>query len=83
MNVEETVVKEEEITEEDPLSDTNLQLKQDTLEVVGAPVKKERIDADEQISVKEELEDEDYDLEPKVDTVDDMISSKTDLQEFL
>ena len=65
MNVEETVVKEEEITEEDPLSDTNLQLKQDTLEVVGAPVKKERIDADEQISVKEELEDEDYDRNPK------------------
>ena len=55
MNVDETVVKEEEITEEELME-------QDPLEVAGTPVKKERIEDDEQISVKDEINDEDYDF---------------------
>ena len=38
------------------------------------PVKKEKIDEDKQITVKEELEDGDCDLESKIEVVDDMLA---------
>ena len=80
------MIQEEDTTEEDPLSDTILNTTF-TLEVVGAPVKKKKIEEDEQITVKEELEDEDCDLESKIEVVDDMLAvyktESADLTEFL
>jgi len=59
--VEETVIKKEEITEEDPLSDTIQNttsttefIDSDPLEVVAAQVKTEKIDEDELNAIKEE-----------------------------
>ena len=53
------VLKKEDITEEDPLSDTKDLMELDPLAVVRTSVKEERIEDDEKISVKEELIDED------------------------
>ena len=51
------------------------------------PVKKEKIEEDEQITVKQELEDNDCDLESKIEIVDDMLAvyktESADLTEFL
>ena len=51
------------------------------------PVKKEKIGDDEQITVKEELKDEDCDLETNIEIVDDMLAlyktESADLDEFL
>ena len=50
-------------------------------------MKKEKIEEDEQITVKEELEDEDCDLESKIEVVDDMLAvfktESADPAEFL
>ena len=68
MRFNETVVKKEEITEEDPLSHTNNTkpsaelVDQDSLEGAGDPVKKEWIEDDEQIPVIAETVAEDLDL---------------------
>ena len=71
----------EDTTEEDPLShtvqcttSTTELMDQDPLEDIGNIVKKEKIEGDEQITVKEELEDEDCDLESKIEIVDDMLA---------
>ena len=53
-----TEIKKEEITEEDPLSYTSTKNEIDT----------------ELVMLKEELEDEDCDLETRIEIVDDMLS---------
>ena len=62
VNIKETVVKEEDITEEELM-------KQDPLEVAGSPVKKETSEDDEQIFVKKEIKDEGYDLKSDINVV--------------
>ena len=54
--MDEPVVKEEEITEEDPLWNTIqiTKLDEDPLEDAVAPMKKERMEDDEHITIKEE-----------------------------
>ena len=66
VNGEETVVKKEEITEDDPFSDTIKNttsttelMDQDPLDVVGIPGKKEKIEDEQEIIIKEELENVD------------------------
>ena len=57
MNLEDYVVKKEDTTEGDPISDTdNLKLDQDPLEDTATPIKKEKIE-DEDITIKEEPEE--------------------------
>ena len=69
-------MKDKEITEEEDYGEE-------------PPVKKEKIKEDDQITVKEELEDEDCDcdLESKIEVVDDMLAvyktESADLAEFL
>ena len=74
--VKETLIKQEDTTKEDLLSDTvqNITsttelMDQDPLEVVGAPVKQEKIEDDEQINVKEEPEDDHCNLEADFVTI--------------
>ena len=62
MKVEETVVKKEDNTEEELIE-------QDPLEVAGTPVKEEKIENDEQISVKEEINYEDYDMKSDINVL--------------
>ena len=76
MNVDETVVKKEDTTEEDPLSDTIQNttsstelMDQDPLEVVGAPVKKEEVTEEDPISDTNDLTIEQDPLEVKGDPV--------------
>ena len=94
VNVKGSVVRKEDTTEEDPLLDTIQNttsttelMDQDPLEDTGNIVKKEKIEEDEQITVKEDLEDEDCDLESKIEVVDDMLAvyktKSADLAEFL
>ena len=56
------VVKEEEFTEEELME-------QDPLEVAGTPLKKEKIENDEQIFVKNKFNDEDYDLKSDINVI--------------
>ena len=67
MHEEETVMKKEDITEDNPLLDTiqNITsttdlMEQDPLEVLEVSGKKEKIE--QQFIIKEELEEENYDL---------------------
>ena len=66
-----TEIKKEDITEEDPLSDS---------------VPKDEIDT-EQMMLKEEFEDEDCDLVTKIEILDDMLlltkSENSDLQSLI
>ena len=64
-----TVVKQEETTEEDPFEDAKDLIEQNPLAVVRTPVKEERIEDVEQISVKEEIDDKDLDLKSDINVV--------------
>ena len=87
MSVRDTEIKKEAITEEDPLSDTNLK-SMNTLQSKEASetVMKNEIEP-ELMMLKEEPEDEDCDLVTKIEIVDDMLRltepKNSDLQKFL
>ena len=52
-------IKRKDVTEENPLTDTHTPIDLDPLEIVEAVLKKERIEKDERLSAKEDIE-EDY-----------------------
>ena len=68
--VEISGLKKEEITEDDPLSDTNSLMSHDTLEVAGTQVKQDKIEDEEQIPIKEEPEYEEWFIQPKVEMLE-------------
>ena len=70
MNVADTEVKREDTTEEDPLSNTN-QTTTSTFKGESGHVKEDNMY--EQLVVKKEFEDEDCDLETKIEIVDDIL----------
>ena len=78
MNVAESVLKREEITEEDPTVETTMSstdVIEDPPEVAGTS--KWYMEDDEKEIVKEEPVDEDFDLETKIEIVDDMLPFTT------
>ena len=88
MNVAESVLKREEITEEDPTVETTMSstdVIEDPPEVAGTS--KWYMEDDEKEIVKEEPVDEDFDLETKIEIVDNMLPFTTtaedsDIREF-
>ena len=92
MNAAESVLKREEITEEDPILDiiettmSSTDVIEDPPEVAGTS--KRYMEDDEKEIVKEEPVDEDFDLETKIEIVDDMLPFTTtaedsDIREFV
>ena len=93
MNAAESVLKQEEITEEDPILDTiettmssTEFMAQDPPEMVGTSER--YMEDDEKEIVKEEPVDEDFDLETKIEIVDEMLPFTTtaedsDIREFV
>ena len=65
----------EEISEDE--SDRNRVMEQDPLECVATSIKKEGIEEqEEELGIKGEPADDDYDLEAKAELIDDIVKSE-------